>query len=136
MLHLFHRASQVAEETFHAGDASGMTCRQYILLSAIAAHSGSSQTAFGRATGIDRSTLADIVRRLVKQGLVARRRTKEDTRAYAVTLTQKGKEALAEAIPRAAKVDAVLLEMLKPKERPQFLKSLQCIAEGQRTGWR
>ncbi|MFZ1102753.1 MAG: helix-turn-helix domain-containing protein, partial [Hyphomicrobiaceae bacterium] len=38
-------------------------------------------------TGIDRSTLADIVRRLTRKGLLQRCRTNEDARAYAVRLT-------------------------------------------------
>jgi DNA-binding MarR family transcriptional regulator len=56
-----------------------------------------SQTAIVEATHIDRSTLADVVRRLVEKGWLRRRRSKHDARAYVVTLTEEGRR-LAEMI--------------------------------------
>jgi DNA-binding MarR family transcriptional regulator len=47
---------------------------------------GLSQTGIVARTGIDRSTLADLVRRLQRKGLLQRRRTKDDARAYAVKM--------------------------------------------------
>ena len=65
LLHRLHRASQIATERFSSelGDA-GLTPRQIIVLAAIAADEGASQTTIVEATGVDRSTLADIVKRL------------------------------------------------------------------------
>ena len=86
--HLLHRANQVAAERFAKaiGDTD-VTPRQVAVLGIVATNEGVSQTGIVEASGIDRSTLADIVRRLVKRGLLARRRSKQDTRAYNVTLT-------------------------------------------------
>ena len=75
LLALLHRANQIATERFSdaLGD-SDMTARQVQVLAAIEANEGASQTAIVNLTGIDRSTLADIMRRLSKHKLIARRR--------------------------------------------------------------
>src|SRR5258705_9701452 len=61
--HLLHRAEQSATDIFSRIAPSGMlTPRQYAILAAIEANQGLSQTGLVENTGIDRSTLADIVR--------------------------------------------------------------------------
>ena len=78
-LHMLHRAGQCAGEVFHAEMQDGdLTPRQYAVLLTVASNEGISQTGLVDKTGIDRSTLADIVRRMLKKGLLQRRRTKED----------------------------------------------------------
>ena len=67
-----------------------LTPRQFAVLVTVSQNEGLSQTHLVERTGIDRSTLADIVRRMLKKGLLQRRRTKEDARAYAVKLTEEG----------------------------------------------
>lgn len=78
-------------------------------------------------TGIDRSTLADIVARLLRRGLLQRRRTKEDARAYAVKLSPQGARALREAQPAAAATDQLLLAELPPGKRQDFVDALNLI---------
>ena len=58
-----------------------LTPRQLAVLVTVAQNEGLSQTGLVDRTGIDRSTLADIVRRMQRKGLLQRRRTKEDARA-------------------------------------------------------
>ena len=92
-IHLLHRAGQCAGDIFHGEMGDGdLTPRQYAVLVTVAQNEGVSQTRLVEKTGIDRSTLADIVRRMLKKGLLQRRRTKEDARAYAVKLTDEGLE--------------------------------------------
>jgi DNA-binding MarR family transcriptional regulator len=55
-----------------------LTPRQVAVLTTVAENEGLSQTGIVDCTGIDRSTLADLVRRLKLKGLLERRRTKED----------------------------------------------------------
>ena len=94
-IHLLHRAGQCAEDIFHAEiKEADLTPRQLAVLITVAGNEGGSQTAIVERTGVDRSTLADIVRRLQKKGLLQRRRTKEDARAYAVKLTDAGRRVL------------------------------------------
>ncbi len=70
---------------------TGVSPAQAQVLSVLLKHDGVSQTFLVRETCIDRSTLADVVRRMLKAGLLARRRTREDARTYAVRLTPEGR---------------------------------------------
>jgi DNA-binding MarR family transcriptional regulator len=127
-LHLLHRAGQCADEMFAGsmGEA-GLTPRQFAVMSAIAESEEPSQTTLVERTGIDRSTMADIVRRLTSRGLVQRRRTRRDARRYAVRLTDKGEGALRLAEPAARSTDERILAALAPTQRDAFLRSLSRI---------
>jgi len=124
-LHLLHRAGQCAEVLFtnETGKAD-LTPRQYAILASVSQNPDISQTGLVEQTGVDRSTLADIVRRLVKKGLLQRKRTRRDARMYAVRLTQKGQSALSTIKPAAARVDQRLLAVLKADQRGSFLEAL------------
>lgn len=125
LLHMLHRASQIGHEQFaRATGSSAVTVRQLVVLSAIDAHPGASQTEIVRLTGIDRSTMADLTRRLLKAGLIARRRTKNDARAYAIRLTNKGEDALKFALPVLASVEADLLARLPAQKREALLNAV------------
>jgi MarR family transcriptional regulator, temperature-dependent positive regulator of motility len=129
-IHLLHRAGQCAGDIFHAEMKDGdLTPRQLAVLITVAQNEGLSQTGLVDRTGIDRSTLADIVRRLQRKGLLQRRRTKEDARAYAVKLTDEGRRILRTAEPTARRVDERILEALPNKQREQFIDELQSIVD-------
>ncbi len=132
-MHLLHRAGQCATDLFLAAARdSGLTPRQYAMLTTIAEEEGLAQTELVARTGIDRSTLADIVARLIARGLIQRRRAKHDARAYAVKLTVQGAKALRDAEPGASATDSRLLATLPPAKRQEFLESLQTIVNGKR----
>lgn len=126
-IHLLHRAGQCAAEIFAGELSDTLTPRQLAVLMTVARNEGASQTRIVEATGVDRSTLADIVRRLVKRKLLQRRRTREDARAYAVTLTEEGWRVLRAADPLAKRVDQRVLEALPAGRREQFVASLLAI---------
>jgi len=106
-----------------------LTPRQLAVLVTVAHNEGLSQTGLVDRTGIDRSTLADIVRRMQRKGLLQRRRTKEDARAYAVKLTDEGRRVLRTAEPLAKRVDERILEALPARQREQFIDELLAIAD-------
>src|SRR6185295_14203800 len=125
---LLHRVSQFADRLFtNRGPSHGLTPRQYSVLKAVAAADGLSQTDIMLRAGIDRSTTAELVHRLVKMGLLTRKRTRADARRYAVRLTPKGRQAQARGAPAAQSVDQELLALLSPNEQAVFLKALQTI---------
>jgi len=129
-MHLLHRAGQCAADIFAAeARLSGLTPRQFAVLVAVAEEEGLTQTGLVERTGLDRSTLADIVARLLARGLIQRRRAKDDGRAYAIKLSAQGAKALREAQPGAAAADARLLANLPPAKRQDFLESLNLIVE-------
>ena len=75
----------------HVG-TSGLTPRQFAVLNAVGDADGLSQTDIMMKTVIDRSSISELVLRLVTVGLLVRRRTKTDARPYAVRLTPKGRQ--------------------------------------------
>jgi DNA-binding MarR family transcriptional regulator len=123
-LHLLHRASQCAEQVFAEMVGAVVSPRQLAVLTAVAQREGASQTDLGRSTRIDRSTLAEMVKTLVRRGLLERRRTKEDARAYAVRLTDEGRRIVRSVQPLALAVDAHLLAALPRKQRRSFIEAL------------
>src|SRR4030095_9529478 len=94
-IHLLHRASQRADGLF-AGQIhpSDLTPRQFVVLQAVANKNGLSPTDIMAVTGIDRSSTAELVRTLVTNGLLKRRRTRRDARVYAVRITSSGRQML------------------------------------------
>lgn len=130
--HLLHRAAQRALD-FYAdeGGAGAITQRQHAVLAAVAAKEGAAQADLVAATGVDRSTLADMVARMLDKGLLVRERSTVDARANAVRLTDAGRAALAETGPRAAAADARLLALLPKGRRDGFLEALASLAGGE-----
>lgn len=129
-LHLLHRAGQCAAEIFQSELGSGdITPRQFAVLVTVSQNEGLSQTHLVERTGIDRSTLADVVRRMLKKGLLQRRRTREDARAYAVKLTEEGWRVLKSVDPLARKVDEKILSSLPGAQREKLLQDLNSIVQ-------
>lgn len=129
-LHLLHRAGQCAAEIFQTELGSGdITPRQFAVLVTVSQNEGLSQTHLVERTGIDRSTLADVVRRMLKKGLLQRRRTREDARAYAVKLTEEGWRVLKTVDPLARKVDDKILSSLASGQREKLLQDLNGIVQ-------
>lgn len=127
-IHMLHRAGQCAADIFQSTvGAHDLTPRQFAVLATVGNYEGLSQTHLVEKTGIDRSTLADIVRRMLKKGLLQRRRTREDARAYAVRLTDEGRRVMAEVVPLAVAVDEAVVAMLSSDDRDRLLTSLSDI---------
>jgi DNA-binding MarR family transcriptional regulator len=129
LLHLLHRAGQRADAVFASHAGMELTPRQYIILQAVAEADGLSQTDIMAATGIDRSSIADLVKRLVAHGWLRRRRTKKDARAYAVRLTPEGRRVLALGVPAARATEEALLSALPKAQRPVFVNALASVAK-------
>src|ERR1700710_1328009 len=93
--HLIRRCQQFYGDLYarEAGSRE-LTKQQFILLCALEQHDGVSQTVLVEITGIDRSTLAEMVRRMLEKGLLSRERTEEDQRANAVAIAPVGRKGL------------------------------------------
>jgi DNA-binding MarR family transcriptional regulator len=97
-------------------------------MEAVAAKSGLTQTDLVRATGIDRSTLADLVSRMTTKGLLERERSAVDARAKAVTLSDAGKTLLESARPRVEAADKRIMALLPKGKRDGFIELLADLA--------
>ena len=64
---------------------------------------------------------------MLKKGLLQRRRTREDARAYAVKLTEEGWRVLKSVDPLARKVDERILASLPAGQRERLLQDLNAI---------
>jgi MarR family transcriptional regulator, temperature-dependent positive regulator of motility len=130
--HLLHRAAQRALDLYAAEAGPGaVTQRQHAVLAAVAEREGAAQADLVAATGIDRSTLADMVARMIDKGLLARERSAVDARANAVRLTDTGREALESIGPKTAAADAALMALLPKGKREALLEALEILAAGE-----
>tara|TARA_R110002167_G_scaffold175260_3_gene374501 strand:+ start:2079 stop:2732 length:654 start_codon:yes stop_codon:yes gene_type:complete len=127
--HLIHRALQLALDIYAAETGTdGLTQRQFAVLEAVSQKSGLTQTDLVRATGIDRSTLADLVARMTTKGLLDRERSTIDARAMAVRLSDAGAAALEAARPRVEAADKRIMALLPKAKRDGFLALLSDLA--------
>jgi DNA-binding MarR family transcriptional regulator len=108
---------------------SNITPRQYAVLSVVAKQEGISQTDIVNTTGIDRSTMAELVGRLVMRGWLQRRRSKDDARFYAVRLTAAGRKALKIGERAALGIDGKVLAALSSRQHAQFIEALGKIVQ-------
>jgi DNA-binding MarR family transcriptional regulator len=130
VMHLLHRGGQCADELFSLSVGnSDITPRQYAVLSVVAKKDSVSQTDIVNATGIDRSTTAQLVERLVKKGWLQRRRAKDDARAYAVRLTAAGRKAIKIGENACLEVDEKMLAGLSSAQHAKLIKALGTIVQ-------
>ncbi len=127
--HLMHRVLQLSLDIYadEAG-ADGPTQRQFAVMEAVSVKEGLTQTELVRATGIDRSTLADLVARMTTKGLLSRERSVVDARAKAVRLSPEGQALLEAARPRVEAADKRIMALLPKGKRDGFLDLLSELA--------
>jgi MarR family transcriptional regulator, temperature-dependent positive regulator of motility len=128
LVHLLHRALQNSTEIFMTDSKHGLTPRQYIILEAIAENEGLKQSDIVERSGIDRSTMGDVVLRMIKSGLLQRRRSKSDARAYKITLTEKGRKLLDQAKITAEITDKIMLGSLSTAKCTDLRYQLKFLA--------
>jgi DNA-binding MarR family transcriptional regulator len=123
--HLMHRALQLALDIYAEELGSGgPTQRQFAVMEAVSVKEGLTQTDLVKATGIDRSTLADLVARMTTRGLLTRERSTLDARAKAVRLSPEGQALLETARPKVEAADRRVMALLPKAKRDGFLELL------------
>ena len=128
--HLLHRALQLALDIYAEETGAGaVTQRQYAVLAAAAEHEGLTQTDLVRATGIDRSTLADMISRMITKGLLERARSETDARANTVKLSDEGRAVLDSARPKVEAADERILAHLSHSKRDSFISLLRDLSK-------
>lgn len=133
--HLLHRAQQLAaNESAEQLREAGVTLRQFSVLAAVAQEDGPSQSRLVDVTGIDRSTLADMLNRMERADLIARTVSRDDARAKSVALTEKGVEALNVAAPAVRGADEALIATLAKNRRAGFVDLLTTLIDARSEG--
>jgi DNA-binding MarR family transcriptional regulator len=109
-----------------------LTPRQFGVLLTLFQATSLTLTELGNRLHLDRSTLGEMLQRMVDRGLVERRILERDRRASEVTLTTAGKTALLATVEQALAAQEALLSPLPPYLRPVFLKCLSLLADAER----
>lgn len=127
--HLIRRCQQLAVDYFveEVGE-DGPTPRQFAVLLIVFRNPGMSQTALVQETDIDRSTLTEILRRMIERGLISRTRLAEDKRANALTVTSEGEAMLAASFAAAQRSQERILEPVPAARREDAMEILAMLA--------
>ena len=127
--HLLRRSQQRAVDLFveEVGE-DGPTPRQFAVLLSVHQNPGISQTDLVRMTGIDRSTLTEILRRLGRRGLIRRERQAGDRRTNALHLTVEGLTAMESAIDAVERAQERILAPIPAGERRAAMRVLEKLA--------
>lgn len=126
--HLVRRAQQVHTALFSARFDGALTGPQFAVLQALGARRDLSQVALGEAVALDKSTLAELVERLVRRGWLEQTRDPDDGRRRIVALADSGRTALAESTGAVLHVQDELFSPLPRDEVDPFLAELRLIA--------
>jgi len=101
--------------------------RRFAILTLIDQNPGLTQTALGRASGRDKSSLTPALDDLERRGLIERRRAPKDRRVHALHLTAAGRSVLRELRRHAVAHDR-RLDRILGAGKAQFLAALRRIA--------
>ncbi len=127
--HLLRRCQQRAVDIFMEEVAPHrITPRQYAILVTLSHQPGLTQTELVEVTGVDRSTVGDMIDRLVRRGFVRRQKSGSDQRANTLIVLPAGKTMLRTVRPAADRAQARIMEPLPPALRRDVLEGLRRIA--------
>lgn len=128
--HLIRRAQQRAADLyFEEVGHHRISPRQFAVLHMVYRHERVSQSDLVTLTGIDRSTLADIIGRLESRGLVQRERSADDQRRKRTRITPEGEAELRAVLPGLLRAQARILEPVPVEERDHLLHCLRLLAD-------
>lgn len=105
-----------------------LTGPQFAVLVAVDENPGSDQGSLASAVALDRSTMADIARRMQEKGLITRTPDTQDGRRKLLNLTDEGRETLARSNVRARQLDELLLAGLDAEERAEVMAVLERLS--------
>lgn len=106
-----------------------ITSPQFAALNALYGEPHLDQRTLGARISLDRSTMAEVVSRLVARGLIRTERDPRDARRKAIALTAKGVQEVRQLIPRTHAMTARLVGPLDAKQREQLLCLLTSVVQ-------
>jgi DNA-binding MarR family transcriptional regulator len=127
--YLIRRAQQAHVAVWQREVSADVTSVQFGVLNVLAGSPGASQQHLVERLDLDRSTIADIVRRLEQRKLIERERDGADKRRNRVHLTHLGRAELDYLLPRVAKVDEVLTRGLSSDEASALRRILATVLD-------
>ncbi|MCE7482165.1 MULTISPECIES: MarR family winged helix-turn-helix transcriptional regulator [Microbacterium] len=126
---LIRRAQQLHLSTWARVADPDITSTQYSILTILDRLGEASQRELGDEADLDRSTIADLVRRMEKSGLIARQRAAGDARRNVVTLTEHGAGERKRLAPLVVDVQRELTAHLEADEVAALFRGLWRMLE-------
>ena len=127
--HLLRRAQQLHVAVWLRDVCSETTSVQFAALTVLDQQPRASQRELGRVLDLDRSTIADLVARMARRGLIKRERDRRDRRRNVLQLTPAGRDELARLRPRVEAIEPTLTAGLTPKQREELRRLLYRVLE-------
>jgi len=127
--HLIRRAQQVHTWLWSAEVSPEVTSPQFAVLYALRAEKNIDQKTLGERVSLDRSTTAEVVERLTARGLVQRIRDASDARRNRLRLTPAGLRTSERLIPRAMRMNRLLVSVLSEREQVELLRMLNLVVD-------
>ncbi|MEU1072150.1 MULTISPECIES: MarR family transcriptional regulator [unclassified Streptomyces] len=127
--HLARRLQQVHHLLWNTMVSEQTTSPQFAVLNTLVASPGLDQRSVGERVGLDRSTIAEVVSRLTRRGLLRKTRDPRDGRRSRLAVTDEGRAAHRELTARTARMNEVFLAPLDPAEQGVFLDLLRRVAD-------
>jgi DNA-binding MarR family transcriptional regulator len=126
--YLLRRNHQRSVDIFARTVGDDVTRQQIGTLLALHRKPGASQRELVDATGIDKSTLKEMLGRMVKRGWVRRERDPDDSRAWTMHLTPDGHGMLLDRIGKVEEAQREILSPLSEADRAIFMRYLRELA--------
>lgn len=101
-----------------------ITPGQLGLLILIDNNAGISQTRLARAAGVERSTMGEVIEKLLARALIDRSPSPTDRRSYALTLSETGRAYLDGLMPRVRAHEQAVLAPLDEDEQAELMRLL------------
>lgn len=128
--YLVRRLNQIHYALFYEECKSqSITPVQYGVLTALSLNPWMDQTEIGLELGLDRTTTADVVKRLQERGYVDRRTNPEDKRSRQAATTEEGLRVMGLLQEGMARAQHRLIEPLSIRDRDVFMKLLSKLVE-------
>jgi DNA-binding MarR family transcriptional regulator len=105
--------------------AIGLSGRQYVALAVLGSDEPPSQLELARLCGLMPAQVVPVLDELERRGLAERRRSEADRRRSVVTLTEPGRELLAQADALGRTIEDALFGQLDPGAREQLHAALR-----------
>ncbi|MFS8202802.1 MarR family winged helix-turn-helix transcriptional regulator [Streptomyces sp. CWNU-52B] len=127
--HLARRLQQAHHLLWNTMVSEEITSPQFAVLNVLVAEPGPDQRTVGERVGLDRSTIAEVISRLGRRGLLDKVRDPEDGRRFMLRLTDDGLRVHRKLAVRTARMNQVFLAPLSGEEQALFFDLLQRVAD-------
>ncbi|MEU2908571.1 MarR family winged helix-turn-helix transcriptional regulator [Streptomyces massasporeus] len=127
--HLARRLQQAHYLLWNAMVSEEITSPQFAVLNTLVAEPGLDQRTVGERVGLDRSTIAEVISRLSRRGLLDKVRDPQDGRRSLLHLTDEGARTHRKLTVRTARMNQVFLAPLTADERTVFFDLIRRVAD-------